>query len=147
MLARAPIHEPRIFYLRFENPLPSSPRFRSVTRRIFKKNPRARSGAHEAPSARPLQPVRPHFMAAPHTRARQRTQACRVRTHTFDLVCKTHGRVDLRLETELFFDEISSRSMDVIVSPSLLLVVHLCFLFLKKRGCRLKLLREIFREN
>lgn len=109
----------RIFYLRLETA-------RSVTRRIFKKIREHEAGTHEAhhrratAHTRPLQPVRLHFMATPthaptstHTSARE-SPSSRVRTHTFDLVCKTHGG-GICLETELFFDEISSRSMDIIV--------------------------------
>lgn len=73
-------------------------------------------------------------MATPHTRQRECTQACRVRAHTFDLVCKTHGRErrDLHRDGTLLrrnFVKIDEYNR----VPSLFFVVDLCFLLFFER--------------
>lgn len=128
--SRAPIHdpnanqgEPRIFYLRFETPPP--PCFRSVTRRIFKKNPR--SGPHEAPSIVAGPRTRARVLCSRfdciswllHTRANANAHKRAVCVHTLSISYAKHMEESggISIETELFFDEISSRSMNIIVSP------------------------------
>lgn len=104
---------------------PPPPCFRSVTRRIFKKNPR--SGAHEAPSIVAGPRTRACVLCSrfdciswlPHTRANANAHKRAVCVHTLSISYAKHMEESggISIETELFFDEISSRSMNIIVSP------------------------------
>ena len=103
----------------------SPPCFQSVTRRIFKKNPR--SGAHEAPSIVAGPRTRARVLCSrfdciswlPHTRANANAHKRAVCVHTLSISYAKHMEESggISIETELFFDEISSRSMNIIVSP------------------------------